>query len=239
MTHISLRVIILIMVFSVTTLAEDGNLTVESRPSGTTVVLQGEYELAGVTPVTFNQNLFGRYKLTARRGGYEDYSTTVVLTGSEPRIVAFDMVPKTRFKAGIRSVVLPGWGQIYSGQKTRGVFYTAGTVLSLIVYAAANNDFRDKRDTYNDLRDDYNNARSLAELRDLKPRLDAAQQEAYDAESVKNFTVGAVAFVWAFNVIDAVLFFPDRGYSIGGPASISMDTGDQFDRVQVKLAVRF
>ncbi len=239
MTQYFLRVILILVALTATALAQDGNLTVESKPSGTTVVLEGEYELAGVTPVTFNQNLFGRYMLTARRGGYEDYSTTVVLAGSQPTTITFDMVPKTRWKAAIRSIALPGWGQIYSGQKLRGGLYTFGTVLSLLAFAVADDDFRDKRNSYNDLLDEYNNLRSLAEMRGIRPRLDDAQQEAYDAESFKQVTIGVVAFIWVFNVIDAALFFPESGYSVGGPASISLNTGEEFDRLQLNLAVRF
>jgi hypothetical protein len=239
MTQFLFRATLILVALTATAFAQDGNLTVESKPSGTTVVLEGEYELAGVTPVTFHQNLFGRYKLTARRGGYEDYSTTVVLTGSQPKIVTFDMVPRTRFKAAIRSIVLPGWGQIYSGQKLRGGLYTFGTVLSLLAFAVADDDFRDKRNSHDDLLDEYNNARSLAEMRSIKLRLDDAQQEAYDAESFKRVTIGVVAFIWAFNVLDAALFFPESGYSIGGPASISLNTGEEFDRLQLNLAVRF
>ena len=76
-------------------------------------------------------------------------------------------------------------------------------------------------------------------MRSIRPRLDDAQQRAYDAESVKNVTIGVVAFVWAFNVLDAALFFPERGYSVGGPASISLNTGEELDRLQVNLAVSF
>ena len=63
--------------------------------------------------------------------------------------------------------------------------------------------------------------------------------KATDAESFKHVTLGVVAFIWVFNVIDATLFFPENGYSVGGPTSISLNTGDEFDRLQMNLAVRF
>ncbi|MFH1892393.1 MAG: DUF5683 domain-containing protein [Candidatus Zixiibacteriota bacterium] len=241
MLYNTLKVLFLFLVISSAAIAQtgSGNLTVTSSPAGTAVMLDGEYELAGVTPVTFNQKLFGVYKLTALRGGYEKYQTTLVLVGDEPRTIKFDMVPKTRSKAAFRSLLIPGWGQMYSGQKLRGAAYTFGAAASLLTLAIVDNDFRDKKDEFNRLNDAYVSARSIDEKRRLKVGVDDAQQAAYDAESSRNIVFGVAALIWAFNVIDAAAFFPESGYSVGGPTAISIDTGEGFDRVQLKLAVNF
>jgi hypothetical protein len=219
--------------------SDNGNLTVTSSPPGTTVMLSGEYQVAGVTPVTFSQKLFGVYKLTAQRGGYEKYETTLVLVGDEPRTVDFSMTPKTRFKAAFRSLVIPGWGQMYSGQKLRGAVYTFGAAASLVTLAIVDRNFRDKRDDFNSANAAYEQARSIEEKARLKPGVENAQQRAYDAETTRNIAFGVAAVVWALNVIDAAAFFPESGYAIGGPAAISLDTGDSFDRVQLNLALNF
>jgi hypothetical protein len=239
MMHRVSRVVLLVLLPLSTVYAQTGNLTVNSTPPGTTVRLEGEYELSGVTPVTFNQSLFGTYKLTAMRGGYENYSTILTLTGNEPLQVDVRLIPKTRFKAAFRSLLVPGWGQMYTGQKTRGSVYTVGAVLSLIGLALAENDFRDKKDTYNDVLHEFNEARRVEDKKLIRPRLEDAQQDAYDSESTRRFALGAVAFVWVLNVVDAAVFFPDARYTIGGPASISLNTGEEFEKVQLNLAVEF
>ena len=96
-----------------------------------------------------------------------------------------------------------------------------------------------KQDDYESLLNLYNRTRSIDEKRLIKSRLNAAQQDAYDAESSRQLAFGIAAFIWAFNVIDAAVFFPDKAYSIGGPASISLDTGDSFKKLELKLAVSF
>jgi hypothetical protein len=128
---------------------------------------------------------------------------------------------------------------MYSGQKLRGVIYTFGAAASLVTLALVDRDYRDRRDDFNNAKSVYENARSIEEKSRLKPGLEGAQQKAYDAETTRNIAFGVAAVVWALNIIDAAAFFPESGYAIGGPAAISLDTGDSFDRVQVNLALNF
>ena len=51
--------------------------------------------------------------------------------------------------------------------------------------------------------------------------------------------MGIALFVWVFNVVDAAVFFPEKGYSIGGPTSITFDPGDSFEQLHLKLAINF
>lgn len=241
MIYNTLKILFVVSLLSSSAFAQSdsGNLTVTSSPPGTTVMLSGEYQVAGVTPVTFSQKLFGVYKLIAERGGYEKYETTLVLVGDEPRTVDFSMTPKTRFKAAFRSLVIPGWGQMYSGQKLRGAIYTFSAAASLVTLAIVDRHFRDRRDDFNRANSVYQKARSIEEKARLKTGVESAQQKAYDAETTRNIALGVAAAIWGLNIIDAAAFFPESGYSIGGPAAISLDTGEKLDRVQVKLALNF
>ena len=241
MMHSLVWAICFILLTTVPAIAQDdvGNLTVVSSPAGTAVTLDGEYQLAGVTPVAFNQKMVGVYRLTAHRDGYEKYETTLVLLGDEPLQIDFEMVPKTPFKAAFRSLVVPGWGQMYTKQKLRGMLYTSATVISLISLLIADQDFRDKRDAYNEVRDLYQTTRSIDEKKIIKGRLDTVQKEAYDAETVRQIAFGVTAFVWAFNVLDTIVFFPDRRHTVGGPTSITLDTGAGFDQLGLKFAITF
>jgi hypothetical protein len=241
MTGSFARVVWLVILISAPVLAQSdaGNLTVISFPPGTAIKLEGEYTLAGVTPVTFNQKLHGIYSLTAERAGYEKYEMRLALTSGDPYQIDFELSPKTRFKAAMRSLVVPGWGQVYNKRKFRGVLYASAAVISLVSLFATDQDFRDKRDEYERALDLYRDARNIEEKRILSERLDSAQDEAYDAETVRQVAFGVAACVWAFNVVDAAVFFADRCYSVGGPTSISLDTGSNFNRVGFKLAVSF
>lgn len=220
-----------------------GQLTLVSNPPGTAVFLDGEYRLSGVTPVTFNQELYGVYQLTAERGGYEKFETKLVIAGDQSRTFEIEMVPKSRFKAAYRSLILPGWGQYYNGQKTRGIMYTSAATISLIATLVANEDFKDKRDLRNDRLSDYYRIRNERTqdpeaIEEAQRRFYEAQDDAYDAETIRRIAFGATAIVWAISVIDAAAFTPERSYTVGGGA-VSLDTGDDFDKIGLKLAFEF
>jgi hypothetical protein len=185
-----------------------GDVAVRSTPSGAHAMLQGDVTVSGVTPARFRQLLIGDYQLTVRMYGYETYRTRVVLDPTKQIEVDVKLSPQTRFKAGLRSLVVPGWGQFYCGQTTRGAVYSGLTLGAGLALLFAETDYLDKRDAYRDLADDFDAAGSLAEQRDILPRLASAREKAYDAETVQRVTFGVLAGVWAFNVLDAVFMFP-------------------------------
>ncbi len=190
-----------------------GDVTVRSNPEGAQVTLSGEAIVSGVTPVRFRQLLIGDYGLVLKRPGYETYSDRVVLDPTKKMEINVRLSPKTRFKAAVRSLFIPGWGQKYTDQKTKGCLFAALALGSVAAYLIADGDFDDKYDTFQEKLHDYDStyaAGSIEDLRRLKSELDAAQKEAYDAENVRRITTGAVIAVWGINVLDVLFFFPEQ-----------------------------
>jgi len=190
-----------------------GDVTVRSNPEGAQITLSGEAIVSGVTPVRFRQLLIGDYDLVLKRPGYETYSDRVVLDPTKKMEINVRLSPKTRFKAAVRSLFIPGWGQKYTDQKTKSCFFAALALGSVAAYLIADEDFDDKYDTFQGKLHDYDStyaAGSIEDLRRLKSELDAAQKEAYDAENVRRITTGAAIAVWGINVIDVLFFFPEQ-----------------------------
>ena len=82
------------------------------------------------------------YLLTARVVDSETGQIVAIADHSFPRIgliaLSDDIVEvKTRSGAAIRSAVLPGWGQLYNDQATRGIVYTT-TFIGFLTFAATN-----------------------------------------------------------------------------------------------------
>jgi hypothetical protein len=213
-------------------------VTVRSNPSGCTVVLSGDITVAGITPTTFSQRLTGHYEIKAHRHGYEAYNSTVVLAGDDATTIQIELSPKTRLKAGFRSLVIPGWGQRYSGESTRGTMLTIGTALAAVTAGILYLDFDDKRDAYDDILSRYQATREVTERRAMADRLYQTQQEAYDAEEAKNIAVGILAGIWIYNVIDAVVFFPDFAIDIYG-TSVSLEPQISPDAINLLGVVEF
>ncbi len=191
-----------------------GNITVRSTPPGAEVTLKGDATVTGVTPTTFSQTLIGAYQVELCRYGYEKYTTHMTLDPSKQLALDITLVPKTRLKAAARSLFIPGWGQRYGDQKTKGFFFTVLAAGSVATYLILDNRFRDKFDEFEARRNAFDSARaaggSYADLQTLQQSLASAQKTAYDAENVRRISIGAVVGLWAFNVLDALLFFPEE-----------------------------
>ncbi|MCK4858064.1 MAG: PEGA domain-containing protein [candidate division Zixibacteria bacterium] len=229
----ALLVVLLFVASSSSAQTDNGTVvTIRSNPIGCTVILSGDLTVAGVTPTTFIQNLRGYYEITAHHHGYETYHSSVLLSGSDLTTIDIELVPKTRFKAGMRSLLIPGWGQTYSGSRTKGVFLTVATIAAGATAGILHLRYDDKRDEYNELKERFENTREVSKREAMLDELYEAQKAAYDAGEARKIGVSILAGVWLYNFLDAILFFPDFTVKISG-ASLGLQP--QFAPEGVKL----
>ncbi len=106
----------------------------------------------------------------------------------------FDFYAKTPFNAGLRSLLLPGWGQFFNQERTKGYVIAGATVLSL---AAAIMMYNKANDTYNEYQD--KGIRDDPLYDDYSKQLDQSRIFGY-------LTAG----VWVWGVVDAYLFASSR-----------------------------
>ncbi|HSH00838.1 MAG TPA: PEGA domain-containing protein, partial [candidate division Zixibacteria bacterium] len=187
-------------------------LTVTSDPPGALVTLTGAARLTGVAPVFFSQGIPGLYQLEVSRHGYETYRSQVTISLDRATQVNVKLTPRSRGKAALRSLILPGWGQFYTKQKAKGWILTSLAITASGVLIAAEVNYQDKRDEFDEVDAAFRRAQvggTSADIEELRPRLFAAQADAYDAETLRWTAAGAVAAVWAVSFLDALLFFPD------------------------------
>jgi hypothetical protein len=212
-----LLVVILLLAISATARSQTSPIvSVTSKPSGATVVLSGDYTVAGITPTSFSQSLLGLYRIAAHHEGYETYHSTIVLSGREAVALDIKMVPKTRMRAAMRSLVVPGWGQNYVGSKTKGALLTIGTLATATAAGVMHLRYDNRRHDYDDFNTIYNQTRSVEEREKMLAKRYALQKDAYDAERDRNTVLGVLVGIWAYNLLDAILFFPDYGLSVSG-----------------------
>ena len=191
-----------------------GGLQVESTPPGAEVILRGEAVVTGVTPTIFSQPLVGEYGIEIKKYGYEKYSSKVVLDPARPLTLTIDLTPKSRYKAAVRSMLIPGWGQIYGEQKTKGFLLNLLAVGSVAAYLITDHDYNNKYDDFKASRQAYDstvaNGGSYADIRARYLNLEAAREDAYDAETRRRVSIGAVIGVWSIGLLDALFFFPEE-----------------------------
>ena len=94
---------------------------------------------------------------------------------------------KSPMNAAVRSLMLPGWGQFFNEQPTKGLIFAGAELVAIgtafMMYSSANS-------TYND----YETQRTTALYDDYSSKIDTA-----------NMFVYASAAIWIGNVIDAYL----------------------------------
>lgn len=209
---------------------------IDTNPPGAFLTLDGEYQLSATSPCQIPDNIIGNYRLKAKLPGYESWNGEILILPNQDNAFSLKLSPKTRLKASLRSLIIPGWGQYYSGQKTRSLIVGLGTIGAGIGAYIADNDFRKKRDDYNDVKIDLANARTQEEIDRLWELTRKKNREAYDAETTRNTLTGIAIGMWVYNVLDAMVFFPEHKLITGLPKVQANFDGQA---AQIKLTAAF
>jgi len=200
----------LILVSSLAFAQDKESYLLNTNPTGATVYLKGDFELVAKTPANLPSTLTGLYKAKITRPGYESWKGELTFVPGNSNNVNIELKRKTRFKAGLRSLLIPGWGQIYSGNTVRGGLITLSAAVAAGGLYWLDKDYQDKRSDY-DIASEayYNSSSSIDEKNRLKSIMDKQQRRAYNAETDRRNAFYILAGVWTYNLLDAVIFFPD------------------------------
>jgi hypothetical protein len=215
-----------------TTLKPD-NFILTTNPPGATAYFYGDYNLVINTPAILPTNLEGKYKVRITRPGYETWKGELALLPGSPENINVDLSQKSRFKAGLRSLFIPGWGQHYSGNSTRGTAFTLGIVASAGVLYFADKKYQDKRTSYDIANRNYLSAGSVEEQIRLQTIRDSAQRNAYKAETDRRRVFYVGLGLWVYNILDSMVFFPE------GSAYYPTVTASDGGGAQVSFVVKF
>jgi len=188
--------------------AQRGGVVITSTPPGAVVALSGDHEFRGITPWRLNRGLVGAYDVQAVMRGYENWDGRTFLSGTQRDSLNIRLMPKTPLKAGVRSAILPGWGQYYNDQRQKGTLFFLAEVAALGGTLWADVRRQDAMDAFEAARREYR----LAEQVD---GMDAAYEvmlrkfddlEKWDGRRRRLAYVAAA--VWLANVVDATVLFP-------------------------------
>src|SRR6266850_1272687 len=97
-----------------------GSLTIMSRPEGAWFRVAGDQAVVGRTPVTLDRGFVGRYHVSGGEIGYERWKRNITLDGVTDDTLWMALKTKSGVMAGVRSMILPGWGQFYDDHTDRG-----------------------------------------------------------------------------------------------------------------------
>lgn len=219
-------------------------ITINSTPKGASVTLKGDMIITGVSPTIFNIPLSGSYEIEVVKEGYEKYSSTIYLTPNKPMVISVVLKRKTKAKASLRSIFVPGWGQRYFDQKKKGNFFTLLSAGAVASYLIIDSDFDDKYQDFIDLDKEYkqisgSNGGNISDLRALKLKVDESRRVAFNAEDNRRIAIGSIIAVWSLNVLDAWFLSPEKSKTFGVDGLTLIPETNLSDSFGIKIAASF
>lgn len=116
----------------------------------------------------------------------------------------------TKVRAVCRSLIIPGWGQIYRGHKKRGVTALCATAVTGLFLARAVGDYNSAKSAYELTRISELNLESVSELSEI-PRPFESRFETYRSKAgVANALAIALGAVWGLAVLDNLVLESNR-----------------------------
>ncbi|MBM3285746.1 MAG: PEGA domain-containing protein [Candidatus Eisenbacteria bacterium] len=190
-------------------LAPLGVLRIRSEPSGALVTLAGAHRWRGTTPWDLQRGLQGTYWVSATLSGFERWRRTIEIAPGDVRDLSIELVPKQRWKAAARSVLLPGWGQRYAEQPGKGALFMLGSLGAVGGLWWLDEDYKDHVESFRAARDAYLAEENVTWLDDKRRQMERAQRRADRAYDRRQVLLVATVGVYALSVLDAFLFFPE------------------------------
>ena len=208
-----------------------GGLSVEGTPRWAQVTIDGK-PLEGWQAGRLKQPI-GEYHLVANQLGYESEWGRVHIEKDQEVQWTFHLVPKSRWKAVGKSVVLPGWGQLYGDRKARGSLLLAtqlisagATLWSHLEYVRVEHDYEDALHRY----EVASPGQRAQAYRDAEQAYDDLS-DAFDQRQVLGIVAGTV---WGISVLDALIAGPRQSR---GPSEY--EVAPTASPVGVGIVVRF
>jgi len=210
-------------------------IQVKSLPDGVLVTIKGEYEIHGRAPFYLPFPLNGRYSVQASKNGYENWSSKKFFSNNSENIFIIHLKKKTRAKAAVRSLLFPGWGHYYTGRKFGGIFFTSTVALAGAYAIFTQFDYKDEVDSFNRLKDQLTTL-SPEELQQLNRQYGKID----DADTRRKRAFIVVGSLWALNILDSVIFFPDYGRGASSSKKqIQVSQDFSMDSVKLGLSLIF
>jgi hypothetical protein len=191
-------------------------LVVDSDPPGAVVILRGPYEWTGRTPWRLFREASGLYRVEMRLPGYETWKGEVVLGEGGIGQLKVKLGKRTLAKSLIRSALVPGWGQVYRGQRAKGALFLVGTVLAAGGVGWTHEDYRNRVDDFNAAKRNFQQAYRLEDFHASYEEVRRASANADRAYDRRRFALTALGGVYALNLFDCVMFAPSGEVSSSG-----------------------
>ena len=117
---------------------------------------------------------------------------------------------KTHLGALIRSTILPGWGQLYSGKRIPSISFLGSAVALGVLASMSHSDYQASLDDFNQFYGLYHSSSDPGEKSTLKGQAQNSHAQITNASGQVNTMLYALAGVWVANIIHAAIIEADE-----------------------------
>ncbi|MFH1865228.1 MAG: DUF5683 domain-containing protein [Candidatus Eisenbacteria bacterium] len=220
-----------------------GSVVITSSPPGAVVELRGEHAYSGVTPWRLDRGLSGVYEILATKTGYADWTGSTSVSAGRTDSLFIRMTRKSQMATGLRSAILPGWGQFYAGQTLKGTVFLlaeAGAVTGALI---ADSKREDAMRIHERAIRAYNSADQVDEIEAAYDEMLNAFDDVERWHENRKRWIYAAGAVWIANVLDATLLVPSDGgglfAGLPDPNESSLFASVDADRTVLGFSVSF
>lgn len=178
------------------------------RGSPDTATVHIGRESLGRTPLARKIIQVGSHSIRIRKSGFEDYKEKIWVEKGKPVNLTYVLEPKTKTRAVLKSLIIPGRGQWYAEHQVKGTFLflfqttaLAGTAWSTYSYLMA-------LDDYDDAKTAYNNAVTPTDIENTRNKMVDTHDKAKSLHTLHIATIGMAAGVYLWNAFVIMLTNP-------------------------------
>jgi TM2 domain-containing membrane protein YozV len=183
-------------------------VSIEGTPAGADVWL-GDTLKVGQLPCSVTLP-FGTYNFKLKAKGYHTVSGLVAIDRDQSYTLKLNLNRRSRFRAGVQSLFFPGSGQMYSGRKAMGTLYLIAWMGAMGWTGASIGAREGAANEAQDAYDDYMAATNANEAGTAYIDWEERYGEWQDHKKEAQAAIYATAGLWAFNFLDAMIFFPHK-----------------------------
>jgi len=190
------------------------SLSITTFPSSAEVHVSGALKVKGLSPFIASELPPGQYGLKILRRGYEEKSKTVRLGPGEKLNLNFELSRKSRWEAGLKSILFPGWGQHYGEYKLKGWIFTLSELAALGSAGFLKWKYRAALDDYNGACERYREATYIGDIEKYREEMKDTYKKADRYFGYLQTSLYVGGGIWTVSFFDAFLFTPGGGEGI-------------------------
>ena len=220
-----------------------GSVVITSSPSGAVVELRGEHTYSGVTPWKLDRGLLGVYEVFATKAGYVDWTGSTSVMAGRTDSLFIRMAKKSNMATGLRSAILPGWGQFYAGENLKGTVFLLAEAGAMTGVLLTDSKREDAMRVHERAIRAYNAADQVDEIEAAYDEMLSAFDDVERWHENRKRWIYVAGAVWIANILDATLLVPSDGgglfAGLPDPAGSGLFAAVDADKTVLGFSVSF